>query len=106
MTPVPVSLDPTGRYRRDPAMAPESTPRGGVPPLPLSQHVVRHLRPAVPVMLSRAGPVILFSVDSIMTGRAGASQLAHGAIALAPRTAPAVQSFLNHIVENLNAGST
>jgi MATE family multidrug resistance protein len=36
-------------------------------------------------MLSRAGLIILFSVDSIMTGRAGASQLAHYAIALAPQ---------------------
>ena len=36
-------------------------------------------------MLSRAGLIILFSVDSIMTGRAGTSQLAHYAIALAPQ---------------------
>jgi MATE family multidrug resistance protein len=64
----------------------ETAPRGVTPPpLSPSQHVVRHLRLAVPVMLSRAGLIILFSVDSIMTGRAGASQLAHYAIALAPQ---------------------
>ncbi len=68
-------------------MTVESAPRGVVPPpsLLLSQHVVRHLRLAVPVMLSRAGLIILISVDSIMTGRAGTSQLAHYAIALAPQ---------------------
>jgi MATE family multidrug resistance protein len=53
-------------------------------PLPLSQHIRRHLRLAVPVMLARAGVIIMISVDSVMTGRAGAAQLAHYAISLAP----------------------
>ncbi len=52
--------------------------------LPLSEHVIRHLRLAVPVMLARAGLIIMISVDSIMTGRAGAEPLAHYAISLAP----------------------
>ena len=68
-------------------MTRETTPRRAAPPTRLSpsQHVTRHLRLAIPVMLSRAGLVIMFSVDSIMTGRAGASHLAHYAIALAPQ---------------------
>ena len=68
-------------------MTRENTPRRAAPPprLSPSQHVTRHLRLAIPVMLSRAGLVIMFSVDSIMTGRAGASHLAHYAIALAPQ---------------------
>ncbi len=42
----------------------ETAPRGVVPPppFPLSEHIVRLLRLAVPVMLSRAGLIILFSV--------------------------------------------
>lgn len=52
--------------------------------LPLSQHIVRHLRLAVPVMAARAGLIVMVSVDSIMTGRAGAEQLAHYTISLAP----------------------
>ncbi len=53
--------------------------------LPLSQHMIRHLRLAVPVMLARAGLFVMISVDSIMTGRAGAATLAHYAINLAPQ---------------------
>ncbi|MCH8926613.1 MAG: MATE family efflux transporter [Proteobacteria bacterium] len=53
--------------------------------LPLSQHIIRHLRLAVPVMLARAGLFVMISVDSIMTGRAGAATLAHYAISLAPQ---------------------
>ncbi len=52
--------------------------------LPLSQHIVRHTRLALPVMAARAGLIIMISVDSVMAGRAGAEQLAHYAISLAP----------------------
>ena len=52
--------------------------------LPPFEHVIRHLRLAIPVMLTRAGLIIMISVDSIMTGRAGAEPLAHYAISLAP----------------------
>lgn len=63
---------------------PEGQPEPPPSRLPLSQHISRHLHLAVPVMLARAGLIIMFSVDSIMTGRAGASELAHYAISLAP----------------------
>ena len=53
--------------------------------LPLSQHIIRHLHLAVPVSLARAGLFVMISVDSIMTGRAGAATLAHYAISLAPQ---------------------
>lgn len=52
--------------------------------LTLPQHAMRSLRLAIPVMLGRAGLIIMISVDSIMTGRAGATELAHYAISLAP----------------------
>lgn len=52
--------------------------------LSLPQHIVRTLRLAVPVMLARAGLIIMVSVDTIMTGRAGADELAYYAISLAP----------------------
>ncbi len=55
--------------------------------LPLSQHIIRHLRLAVPVMLARAGLFVMISVDSIMTGHAGAATLAHYATSLAPQVA-------------------
>ncbi len=55
-----------------------------VPRIPLSQHVIRSLRLAVPVMFGRAGLVIMISVDSMMVGRSGAQELAHYAISLAP----------------------
>ena len=53
-------------------------------PASLTHHLSRTLRLAVPVMLARAGLIIMVSVDSIMTGRAGASELAYYAISLAP----------------------
>lgn len=52
--------------------------------LPLSRHVARSLRLAVPVMLARAGLIVMITVDSVMCGRAGAEALAHYAISLAP----------------------
>jgi MATE family multidrug resistance protein len=52
--------------------------------LPLSRHIARSLRLAVPVMLARAGLIIMITVDSMMSGRAGAEALAHYAISLAP----------------------
>lgn len=54
------------------------------PPMPLLGHIRRSLDLAVPVMLARAGLIIMVSVDSIMTGRAGVDELAHYAISLAP----------------------
>jgi len=57
-------------------------PRSG--PLTLTQHIVRHLRLAVPVMIARAGMIIMISVDTIMVGHVGAQELAYYAISLAP----------------------
>jgi MATE family multidrug resistance protein len=54
------------------------------PPLSLSRHISRSLRLAAPVMLGRAGLIVMITVDSVMTGRAGAEPLAHYAIGLAP----------------------
>jgi MATE family multidrug resistance protein len=52
--------------------------------LPVREHVLRTLRLAGPVMLARAGLLIMISVDTIMCGRVAAEQLAYYGIALAP----------------------
>ncbi len=54
----------------------------------LSSHVGGTFHLAFPVMLARAGIIIMISVDTAMCGYAGSAQLAHYGIALAP------QSFL------------
>lgn len=61
-----------------------TTPPTTPPPLPVLVHIRRSLALAIPVMLARAGLIIMVSVDSIMTGRAGVEELAHYAISLAP----------------------
>jgi len=64
-----------------------STGGGQAPPAgghSLSQHIARTLRLAVPAMLGRAGMLILITVDSVMTGHAGARELAHYGLSLAP----------------------
>jgi multidrug resistance protein, MATE family len=53
-------------------------------PLPLTEHLRRTVRLAGPVMLARAGVLVMASVDTVMSGRVGADQLAYYAIALAP----------------------
>ena len=45
--------------------------------LPLREHVLRTLRLAGPVMLARAGLLIMISVDTIMCGRVAAQELAY-----------------------------
>ncbi len=55
--------------------------------LPLREHIVRTLRLAGPVMASRAGLLVMTTVDTIMCGRVGAEALAHYGIALAPHLA-------------------
>lgn len=57
----------------------------GPPPGSLTDHIARTLRLALPVMLSRAGVLLLAVVDTAMTGRAGADQLAYYGIAMAPQ---------------------
>ncbi len=61
------------------------SPSAGPPPGNLYEHIVRTLRLALPVMLSRAGVLLLAVVDTAMTGRAGADQLAYYGIAMAPQ---------------------
>ena len=53
--------------------------------LPLREHVLRTLRLAGPVMLARAGLLIMISVDTIMCGRVAAQELAYYGIALVLR---------------------
>lgn len=55
--------------------------------LPLREHVRRTLRLAGPVMLARAGILVMASVDTIMCGRVAADQLAYYGIAIAPHLA-------------------
>jgi MATE family, multidrug efflux pump len=63
-------------------MTSAATARGA--DLPLREHVLRTLRLAGPVMLARAGLLIMISVDTIMCGRVGAQELAYYGIALSP----------------------
>ena len=51
----------------------------------LGEHIVRTLQLALPVMLSRAGLLVLAAVDSAMTGHASAIELAYYALASAPQ---------------------
>jgi MATE family multidrug resistance protein len=54
------------------------------PPGRLSHELRALVALAVPVMLSRAGLLVMTTVDTVMTGWAGAEQLAFLAIGLAP----------------------
>ena len=51
----------------------------------IGHHVRRTVALALPVMLARAGLVVMITVDTVMVGRAGGEQLAHYAIAFAPQ---------------------
>ena len=51
----------------------------------LAQHVRRTLGFALPVMVARAGLVIMVTVDTVMTGRVGAAELAYYGISFAPQ---------------------
>jgi len=55
--------------------------------LPLREHVLRTLRLAGPVMLARAGLLVMTTVDTVMCGRVAAEQLAYYGIAIAPHLA-------------------
>jgi MATE family multidrug resistance protein len=52
--------------------------------LGLAQHAIQTLRLALPVMLARAGLVILITVDSVMCGSAGGDTLAYYGASLGP----------------------
>src|SRR5882724_9522513 len=51
----------------------------------LRQHIRRTLALAVPVMLARAGLIIMMTVGTVMVGQAGPHELAWFAISLAPQ---------------------
>lgn len=51
----------------------------------IRDHVGRTLRLALPVMVARAGLLVLVAVDTAMTGHAGAVELAHYGLAQAPQ---------------------
>jgi MATE family multidrug resistance protein len=59
----------------------QAPPAGGYS---LFQHIARTLRLAVPAMLARAGMLLLITADSVMTGHAGAAELAHYGLSMAP----------------------
>jgi MATE family multidrug resistance protein len=50
----------------------------------LREHIVRTLELAWPVIVARCGLLIMVTVDTIMTGRAGGTELAYLAIAFSP----------------------
>jgi multidrug resistance protein, MATE family len=52
---------------------------------PLGHHIRRTLILALPVMLARAGLVVMLTVDTVLVGRAGGHELAHFAISTAPQ---------------------
>lgn len=62
----------------------EASPAIETPRPTLTEQVRRTLRLALPVMGGRIGLVLLITVDTAMTGRAGTEALAHYGIALAP----------------------
>ena len=54
------------------------------PAASLREHIVRTLRLAGPVIATRCGLLIMVTVDTVMTGRAGSGELAYLAAAFAP----------------------
>ncbi len=58
---------------------------GAHAPMPLAQHIRRTLAFAAPIIVARASLMIIFTVDSLMTGRAGANELAYLAVGIAPQ---------------------
>jgi MATE family multidrug resistance protein len=50
----------------------------------LGHHIQRTIVLALPVMLARAGLVVMLTVDTVLVGRAGAHELAYFAISTAP----------------------
>src|SRR5439155_16095949 len=56
-----------------------------IQPLSLTRHIQSTVSLALPVMLARAGLVVMLTVDTILVGRAGGRELAHFAISMAPQ---------------------
>lgn len=53
--------------------------------LTIRAHAAKTLRFALPVMVARAGLLVLVTVDTAMTGHAGAEELAYYSLAMAPQ---------------------
>lgn len=64
---------------------PQATPSGDQPSMPLSRHIRRTFLFAAPIIVSRAALLIMFTVDAIMTGRAGPQELAYLGVGVAPQ---------------------
>lgn len=60
---------------------------GGGPVMPLGQHLGRTAMLAWPIMVARAMTLFMFTVDTIMTGWAGADELARLGLGIAPQLA-------------------
>jgi len=56
-----------------------------IPTPSVPQHIRETFRLALPVMLARCGLVIMITIDTVMTGRAGSDQLAYYGIGYAPQ---------------------
>ena len=56
-----------------------------IQPLSLTRHIQSTVSLALPVMLARAGLVVMLAVDTILVGRAGGHELAFFAISVAPQ---------------------
>lgn len=63
-----------------------SAASAALPPHGLGHHIRRTLALAVPVMLSRAGLIVMVVIDTVMVGHAGGQELAFYGISLAPQT--------------------
>ncbi len=55
------------------------------PTLSLSDHALRTLKLAAPVIVARTGMLAITTADVVMTGRAGANELAYLGLAIAPQ---------------------
>lgn len=73
--PPPAAAAGAARGRRPPDRPPAST---------ISEHIRRTVKLAIPVMIARAGLVIMVTVDTIMVGQVSSDMLAHYGISLAP----------------------
>lgn len=68
------------------ALAPQPQTEPPIPPQTLGDHVRRTFALAVPVMLARAGLIIMLSVNTAMIGQSAASELAFYSVSMIPHT--------------------
>lgn len=70
--------------RRLPVQAQMSTPRRSTP-APTGHHLRATAALALPIIVSRAALVVMFTVDTVMAGRASAADLAYFGLGVAPQ---------------------